>query len=40
MEELRERLYKCIDLYGMQDKRTFEISKKLDKLIVKEMKGE
>ncbi|WP_373899311.1 aspartyl-phosphate phosphatase Spo0E family protein [Haloimpatiens sp. FM7315] len=36
MEQLREKLYKCIELYGLRDKRTMQISKQLDKLIVKE----
>ncbi|KAA8676217.1 aspartyl-phosphate phosphatase Spo0E family protein [Clostridium sp. HV4-5-A1G] len=38
MEELKKRLNECIDLYGLQDKRTLEVSQQLDKLIVQKMK--
>lgn len=39
MENLRQKLYKYIELYGTLDKRTIEVSQKLDKLIVEKMKG-
>lgn len=35
MEELREKLYKFIEQYGLTDKRTIEVSQKLDKFIIK-----
>ncbi|AUM92707.1 sporulation protein Spo0E [Clostridium botulinum] len=37
MEELRQKLYKFIEQYGLLDKRTIEVSQKLDKLIIKNM---
>ncbi|MGL4730351.1 MAG: Spo0E family sporulation regulatory protein-aspartic acid phosphatase [Clostridium sp.] len=36
MEKLKKALYKNIDLYGLQDKRTLEVSEKLNKLVTKE----
>jgi hypothetical protein len=39
MEALRRKLHKYINLYGPLDTKTIEISQKLDKLIVKSMKG-
>jgi Spo0E like sporulation regulatory protein. len=39
MENLREKLYRYINLYGPLDVRTIEISQMLDKLIVCSMKG-
>lgn len=38
MEELREKLYKFIEQYGILDKRTIDMSQKLDKLIIKNMR--
>jgi hypothetical protein len=38
MEKLKKKLREYIDLYGLSDKRTIEISQKLDELIVQEMK--
>lgn len=35
MEELREELYKCIELYGLSDLKTIVKSQELDKLIIK-----
>lgn len=40
MEELREELYKCIELYGLSDLRTIAKSHELDKPIVKDMEGQ
>ncbi|MCY6958833.1 aspartyl-phosphate phosphatase Spo0E family protein [Clostridium brassicae] len=40
MEQLKEKLYKYMELYGNLDSRTVEVSQELDKLIVKKMKGE
>lgn len=37
MEELRQKLYNCIEQYGKLDERTVQVSQELDKLIVKEM---
>ncbi|ENK0839162.1 aspartyl-phosphate phosphatase Spo0E family protein [Clostridium sp. FAM 1755] len=37
MEELRQKLYKFIEQYGLTDTRTIEVSQKLDKLIIKNM---
>lgn len=39
MEGLKEKLYRCINKYGLQDKRTIKVSEQLDKLIVKEMEN-
>ncbi|MEN8078407.1 aspartyl-phosphate phosphatase Spo0E family protein [Clostridioides difficile] len=33
MEELREKLYKAIDKYGISDERTIAISEELNKFI-------
>lgn len=38
MEKLKKKLREYIDLYGLSDKRTIEISQKLDELIVQKMK--
>ena len=38
MKELREKLYKAIDEYGMTDERTVAISQELDKIVCKEQK--
>ncbi|WP_081770886.1 aspartyl-phosphate phosphatase Spo0E family protein [Clostridium ihumii] len=38
MEELREKMHKAINLYGLLDPRTICISTELDKLISKEQK--
>lgn len=35
MEELRQKLYKFIEQYGLTDKKTIEVRQKLDKFIVK-----
>ena len=35
MKELREKLYKAIEQYGMTDERTVAISQELDKLVSK-----
>lgn len=35
VEELREELYKCIELYGLSDSRTVAKSQELDKAITK-----
>ena len=43
MEELKEQLYKELYLsianYGLTDKRTVELSQKLDLVVVREMKN-
>ncbi|MDD7793666.1 aspartyl-phosphate phosphatase Spo0E family protein [Clostridium sp. 'White wine YQ'] len=39
MEELREKLYRYISLYGPLDPKTIEISQELDEFIVQAMKG-
>lgn len=39
MEELRQKLYNCIEQYGNLDERTVQVSQELDKLIVANMKG-
>ena len=38
MKELKEKLYKAIDEYGMTDERTVAISQELDKIVCKEQK--
>lgn len=38
MKELREKLHKAIDEYGISDERTISISQELDKLIYKEQR--
>lgn len=38
MKDLREKLYKAIDEYGMTDERTVAISQELDKIVCKEQK--
>ena len=38
MKELREKLHKSIDEYGMTDERTVAISQELDKIVYKEQK--
>ncbi|MCC9296529.1 aspartyl-phosphate phosphatase Spo0E family protein [Clostridium sp. WLY-B-L2] len=38
MEKLKEKLREYIDLYGLSDERTIEISQELDELIVQKMK--
>lgn len=38
MELLRKQMYKAIELYGLRDRRTIELSKKLDKLVSKEQR--
>ncbi|WP_034438069.1 aspartyl-phosphate phosphatase Spo0E family protein [Clostridium ihumii] len=38
MEDLRESMYRAIELYGLLDSRTIYISEQLDKLVVKEQK--
>jgi|GEM_PF-1272578 len=38
MEELRERMYQYIELYGITDPRTVEISQQLDIPIVEEQR--
>lgn len=38
MKELREKLYKAIDEYGMTDERTVAISQELDREILNEQK--
>lgn len=40
MEELRQKLYNCIEQYGNTDERTVQVSQELDKLVVADMKGE
>lgn len=35
MEELREKMYKYIEKYGLLDPRTFQLSKQLDIYIAK-----
>ncbi|SHI91112.1 Spo0E like sporulation regulatory protein [Clostridium amylolyticum] len=40
MEELREKLYKFIELYGPLDPKTVHVSQQLDVLIVKSIKKE
>jgi hypothetical protein len=40
IEKLRKKLNEYIELYGPLDNRTLEISQKLDKIIIKKMKGE
>lgn len=37
MEELREELYRCIELYGMSHSRTIAKSHEMDKLIQEDM---
>ena len=39
MEELREKLHKAIEKYGIGDERTIDISKELDEVICREQKG-
>lgn len=38
MKDLREKLYKAIDEYGMTDERTVAISQELDKLVCEAQK--
>lgn len=38
MEELREKLYKAIEQYGIGDERTIAISEELNKFICKSQK--
>ncbi|ABQ23620.1 aspartyl-phosphate phosphatase Spo0E family protein [Clostridium kluyveri] len=38
IEAIRDTLYKHIDLYGLQDERTLRVSRRLNKLIAKQMK--
>lgn len=38
MEDLRESMYRAIELYGLLDPKTIYISEQLDKLVVKEQK--
>lgn len=40
IEKLRKKLNQYVELYGLLDNRTLEISKKMDKLIVEKMKGD
>ncbi|WP_207746454.1 aspartyl-phosphate phosphatase Spo0E family protein [Clostridium tyrobutyricum] len=40
IEKLRKKLNEYVELYGPLDNRTLEISQKLDKLIVEQMKGD
>lgn len=40
MEELREKLYKFIEQYGLLDPKTVQVSQALDVLIVKSIKKE
>lgn len=39
LNKLRNRLYKCIEKYGMTDKRTIAASERLDLEVNKNMKG-
>lgn len=38
MKELREKLHKAIDEYGMTDERTIDISQELDKVVCLEQR--
>lgn len=38
MKELREKLYKAIEKYGVSDERTIDISEELNKFICKSQK--